>query len=187
MQGFAGARRVTAEGAPEITESLTYGIAGDLQRTRSVLGSAIETSLRESNWTERVGDTQVQLNAREAAWRRLDAERHPLAILAAWQQDRLHFRLLTTRTEGDREHVVLECVDANTERLRIELDRGSALLRVVETWALSPEGTATHTVDRWTDYRTVDGVRVPFRCSTQVDEGKGLRVSTWERVQPMLR
>lgn len=185
--GLAGARRIATEGAPDVDETFMWTAAGDLERSRTVLGSAIETRLRERTWTERVADKEVQLDVVEAAWRRLDAERHPLAILAAWQQGRLHFRLLTTRTAGDREHVVLEAVDAGMERLRIEIDAGSNLLRVVESWARSPEGTASHTVDQWSDYRTIDGIRVPFRCATKVDDGQSLRISTFGRVQPTLR
>lgn len=187
ISGFSSTRRISTEGAPDVDENLTWDQDGTFERTRTVLGSTVETRTRDRVTTERVGDKEVQLDVVESAWRRLDAERHPLALLAAWQQERLRFRLLTTRTVGDREHVVLEAVDAGMERLRIELDRDNGLLRAVESWARSPEGTASHTVDRWSDYRTVEGLRVPFRCATQVDDGKALRISTFTRLQPAQR
>ena len=99
----------------------------------------------------------------------------------------MKFRLLTTRVVGDREHVLLEAISGRFERLRMEIDQQSGLVRVVEAWTLSPEGTPTRAVDTWSDYRTVDGLRVPFRCSTQIDDGQSSRVSTFSRVQPQTK
>lgn len=187
VTGLGATRTIATEGAPDIEETFRWSLGGTLQRSRTVLGVAVETDLRASEWIESSGGKKVQLSPAEANWRLSEIERHPLALLANWQRSAMQFRMLTTREVGDREHVVLEAVATRFERLRIEVDRQSALVRVVEAWTLSPEGTPTRAVDTWSDYRTVDGLRVPFRCSTQIDDGQSKRVSTFSRVQPQVR
>ena len=113
-----------------------------------------------------------------------EIERHPLVLLASFTRNELRFRLLATQHIDDRDYMLLEAVTDRFERLRLQIDRESGLVRVVESWSTSPDGAPTRAVDTWSDYRTVDGVRVPFRRVTVVDDGQSRRVTDYSRVQP---
>ena len=185
--GYSADRTVETEGAPSLEESTTWTASGDLVRTRKVLGASIETRLQGSAWTEDAAGKRAQLTPQEAEWRRREAARHPIALLIAWNRGDLEFRRIATRKVGDRELETLEALGEKFERLRIDIDRESGLLRSVECWAQSPDGVATRTIETWTDYRTVDGIRAPFRCTTVVDDGQSQRVSTYLRFAPVAR
>lgn len=187
LDGFTTARRVATVDAPEIEETTTWKQGGDVLRVRKALGATLETTLAGSNWTETTNGKAVQLSPQEAAWRRAEAASHPLAIVLAWQRGDLQFRLLASRNVGDRVYEALEAIGDQFERLRIELDRESGLVRTVERWATTPEGAATRTVETWADYRTIDGIRAPFRCTTVVDDGQSERTSTYSKFAVLRR
>ena len=187
LEGFTATRRVATVDAPEIEETTTWKQSGDVLRVRKALGATVETTLAGSKWTETANGKAAQLSPQEAAWRRAEAASHPLAIVLAWQRGDLQFRLLTSRNVGDRVYETLEAIGDQFERLRIEIDRESALVRIVERWATTPEGSATRTVETWTDYRTIDGIRAPFRCTTVVDDGQSERTSVYSKVAPLRR
>ena len=147
----------------------------------------IVTDLQGKQWTETSGSETVELSPIEANWRLADVERHPLVLLGAHARGQLLFRLLATQRHDDRDFVLLEAVTDRFERLRLQIDRESGLVRIVEAWSTSPEGLPTRTVDTWSDYRTIDGVRAPFRRITVVDDGQSRRVADFERVQPTTR
>ncbi len=181
--GFESLKSIATKDAPTADEATSWRIGGNVRRTRKVLGATVETLLAGNEWTETVAGRSAQLSPQEAAWRRSEVARHPLALVLAWQRGDVQFRVLTTRRVGDRDYEALEAIDGGFERLRIEIDRESGLLRTVECWATTPDGNATRSVDTWNDYRTVEGVRVPFRCSTIVDDGQSERTTTFVRVQ----
>ncbi len=185
LLGYSADRRIDTEGAPPLEETATWTAAGDLTRTRKILGVVVETQMKGNAWTEAAAGKTSQLTPQEADWRLREAARHPLALLLAWQRGDLEFRRITTRTVGDRELETLEALGNRFERLRIDIDRESALIRSVECWATSPDGVATRSVDTWTDYRTVDGIRAPFRCTTVVDDGQSQRISVYSRIAPV--
>ena len=185
LDGFTATRRVVTVDAPEIEETTTWKRSGDMMRVRKALGATVETTLAGSKWTETANGKAAQLSPQEAAWRRAEAASHPLAIVLAWQRGDLQFRLLTSRNVGDRVYETLEAIGDQFERLRIELDRESALVRTVERWATTPEGSATRAVETWADYRTIDGIRAPFRCTTVVDDGQSERTSVYSKFAPL--
>lgn len=187
LAGYAADRRIETEGAPAIEETAAWTANGDVKRTRKVLGAVIETRLRGTEWTEDAAGKRAQLSPQEAEWRRREAARHPLALVIAWSRGDLSFRRVGTKKFGDRELETLEALGDRFERLRIDIDRESGLVRSVEHWATSPDGVATRSVDTWTDYRTVEGIRAPFRCTTVVDDGQSQRVSSYSRVLPTRR
>ena len=181
--GFESLKSIATKDAPTADEATSWRIGGNVRRTRKVLGATVETLLAGNEWTETVAGRSAQLSPQEAAWRRNEVARHPLALVLAWQRGDVQFRVVTTRRVGDRDYEALEAIDGGFERLRIEIDRESGLLRTVECWATTPDGNATRSVDTWNDYRSVEGVRVPFRCSTIVDDGQSERTTTFVRVQ----
>jgi hypothetical protein len=177
VTGFSASGTIRTEGAPTIEESIEWAPGGSLLRRRKVLGTTIETRISGNEWSEQVGSDKAKLNALEASWRLAESERHPVALLISHASGRLPFRLLSTRQQDDREYALLEAVTDRFERLRVEIDTESLLIRRVETWTMSPRGTPTYTVDFWSDYRAVDGLRVPFRRETFVDDGESKRVT----------
>jgi hypothetical protein len=185
LDGFTATRRVATVDAPEIEETTTWKRSGDLMRVRKTLGASVETTLAGSNWTETANGKAAQLSPQEAAWRRAEVASHPLAIVLAWQRNDLQFRLLASRNVGDRVYETLEALGDQFERLRIELDRESGLIRTVERWATTPDGSATRAVETWADYRTIEGIRAPFRCTTVVDDGQSERTSVYSKLAPM--
>ncbi|MGE3172264.1 MAG: insulinase family protein [Planctomycetota bacterium] len=183
--GLQASMTIRTTDAPDIEETVEWTRDGRLHRARKVLGATVETDIRAGEWTERSGDEQLQLTPVEASWRLSEVERHPLALLIAHARGDLQFRMLSSKQVGDREHVLLEAVTERFERLRAQIDRESGLIRVVEAWTMAPEGTPTRTVDTWSDYRAVEGVRAPFRRETVVDDGQSRRVATYTTVVPL--
>jgi len=177
LDGFTAESTRQTENAPVATEKLRWSRSGDVQRTRTVLDAEIVTVLAGTTWTEQSGDTKVTLSSREAALLRAESARHPLALLAACARGELQFRPVAQRTVGDRDLMILECVGTTFDRLRIHLDTMSHLVRVVELWETSPDGTIVRVQEAWSDYRTTAGLRAPFRCIAEQDDGSN-RVAT---------
>jgi hypothetical protein len=184
LAGYATAATVVTDGAPPLDEAIDYRRNGTLHRTRTVVSTTVETSIEGNQWSEQVGNQTIQLTPQEAGWRLAEAARHPLAILSAGARGALRFRVLATRMHEDREYAVLEAVGDRQGRLRIQIDSESGLLRTVETWTNSPDGNPTYIVDTWSDHRTVEGLRVPFRRETIVDDGQSRRVTTFSSFRP---
>jgi elongation factor P hydroxylase len=185
LAGFTTEATTTAEKAPEIDEIVHWSANGTAHRQRKVLGSVVDTDFTARAWTESSGSEKVQLSPSEARWQMCEIERHPLALLIAWAKGQLNFRLVATRVVDDRERIVLEATGQRFDRLRVELDRESALVRAVEAWTTSPQGTPSSLVDTWSDERSVDGgLRLPFRRVTVVDDGQSRRVTTYTKITP---
>ncbi len=186
FDGFEGKGRLQSEGAPPVEETASWRTNGSLRRVRDVLGKEIETKLLGNTWTESLGGDTTQLSAHDAAALRREYERHPLALLAAHTKNTLRFRPVAQRTVGDRDLMILQAEGDRFDRLRIHVDAGSHLIRVVEVWETLADGTTVHLQDAWSDYRTVDGLRVPFRRLTTQDEGQNRVELVWSRWQPVL-
>ena len=182
LQGFITESRTVAEQAPPVDETVRWNTDHTAHRERTVLGATIAADFAAQSWTESSGDTKVQLTPTEAHWQLSELERHPLALLYASACGTLKFRLLANRTIEGRDYVMLEAVGDREGRLRIALESQSALIRSVETWTTSPQGTPTCFVDTWSDHRPISGLRVPFRRVTVVDDGQSRRVTTFSKV-----
>jgi hypothetical protein len=184
--GFTAASALQTEQAPPLTETVTWSTNGTLQRQRSVLGSRIETAVANGTGTEQIGTTRLTLAPREVGLLLRDAQRHPIALLAAHARGELQFRPVAQRRIGDRELMVLEAIDDSRDRLRIHLDTTSHLIRIVEVWETMADGTVVHLADAWSDYRNAGGLRAPFRRVTEQDDGLNRVETTHSAWQPML-
>ncbi len=182
LKGFQTEARVEAEQAPPVDEVVQWSIDGSARRKRTVLGTVVETDLTDKAWVESSGDKKTQLTPMEARWQLSEIERHPLAILSAYARGALKFRLLADRTFEGRNYLVLEATGERFDRLRLSIDRQSCLIRTVETWTTSPQGTPTSFVDTWSDHRSVDGLRFPFRRVTVVDDSASRRVTNFSKI-----
>lgn len=177
FRGFDYEGRLQTESAPPAKDTVVWRVHGTVRRSREVLGARVDTVVLGDAQTESLGDTKQTLTPREAALVRREMERHPLALLAAHAQNRLHFHDVAQRTVGDRDLMVLQADGDREGRLRVHIDTTSHLIRAVEVWETLPDGTTVHLHDAWSDYRTVNGLRVPFRRVTTQDDGQN-RVET---------
>ncbi|MBL8726968.1 MAG: insulinase family protein [Planctomycetes bacterium] len=170
--GYRFEARLLSQQAPPAEDRVSWQVDGTLHRTRRLLGKEIETRLEDTTWVERLGDASQSLAANEAALLRREMERHPLALLAACDRGELTFQTVAQRSVGDRDYMILQAQGDRFDRLRIHLDTVSQLVRVVEVWETMPDGTVVHLQDNWSDYRTTDGLRAPFRRVTTQDDGQ---------------
>ncbi len=184
--GYQFEGRVQSQQAPPAIDKVTWQVAGSLRRTRSLLGKEIETRLEGNSWSEQLGDTKQSLTAREAALLLREMERQPLALLAACSSGKLTFHAIAQRNVGDRDYMVLEAASERFDRLRIHIDTISHLVRVVEVWETMPDGTTVHLQDNWSDYRTADGLRAPFRRVTTQDDGQNSVETLFTSWRPLL-
>ncbi len=186
LTGWESDGKLVNDRAPAMTETCRWRTDGTLARTREILGQKIRTSLEGNVWFEQAGEITQSLNSREAALLRRELQRHPLALLATHARGELPFRPVAQREAGDRHVMVLEAVGEAFDRLRIHVDTGSHLIRVVETWETLPDGTVVHLQDRWSDYRSTAGLRAPFHRLTTQDDGQNRVETVFTRWVPEL-
>jgi hypothetical protein len=186
LTGYRGEARLRGHQAPPATETVSWQIDGALHRIRQILGAEIETKLVGNVWTERLGQQQVTLTAGDVGVLRRELERHPLALLAACCRGTLAFQTVAQRHVGDRDYMVLQASTDRFDRLRIHIDTSSCLVRVVEVWETMPDGTTVHLRDAWSDYRSVGGLRAPFRRVTTQDDGQNSIETSFTSWQPLL-
>lgn len=172
LAGFDAEARLQADRSPAATETVAWRTAGTLQRRRTVLGSAVVTTIAAGKGSDEAGPQRVGLSGREVELLRREMERHPLLLLAAHARGELPFRPVAQRNVGDRDFMVLEAVTDRFDRLRIHVDTVSHLIRVVEAWETTSDGAVVHIQDHWSDYRDAAGLRVPFRRLTEQDDGQ---------------
>ncbi|MCC7063536.1 MAG: hypothetical protein IT456_12080 [Planctomycetes bacterium] len=175
--GFDSEASLRANQSPAATEILRWDTAGELQRTRELLGTRIETSARKDKGTEQAGGKTVELKPGEVAALHREMRRHPIALLAAHARGELQVRPIAQRNVGDRDLMILEAVGEPFDRLRIHVDTISHLIRVVEAWETTTDGAIVHLQEAWSDYRTAKGLRAPFRRLTTQDDGQN-RIET---------
>jgi hypothetical protein len=187
LDGWRAEANVVHGQAPPMREKTTSSRNGDLQRTRTVLGQDVVTTLAGASWSESVDGTVLTLDAREVAVLRRDQQRHPLALLAAGARGELSFRTVAQRDAGDRRVVVLEVLGGGFDRLRVHVDVQSHLVRVVESWETLPDGAVVHLHETWQDYRAAGVMRAPFRRVLSQDDGQNRVETVFTAWTPMLR
>lgn len=181
--GFTYTGALTASEAPEVTERIEWRTDGALGRRRELLGSTVETALTGSAGVEQVGPQKLVLQPNEAAILQREMARHPLALLAAAARRELRFRPIAQRNVGDRDLMMLEAISDRFDRLRIHVDMLSSLIRQVDVWETLADGSLVHIEDAWSDYRSVGGVRAPFRRLTTQNDGQNrtqLELTDWQ-------
>lgn len=187
LVGWRAEANVVHEQAPAMTETVEWSAAGTLKRTRSLLGQKVETVVAATKWSESSAGITRSLDAREVAVLRREMQRHPLSLLAAHARGELTFRTIAQRDAGDRTVVVLEALGDHFDRLRVQVDTQSHLVRVVETWETLADGTILHVHEAWQDYRAVGALRAPFRRLTTHDDGQNRIETVFTSWAPVLR
>lgn len=187
LTGSDASLRVQQDGITLLVETVEWHFDGRLSRTRDAFGQRIVTTLGKDRWSERLGADERVLTSQDAAALRAEPLRHPLALLAAHARGELAFRVVSQRTVGDRDHLVLEALGDTGPRLRLHLDAESGLPRTVEAWQTGADGAVVHLQEAWSDYRRVDGLRAPFRRLTTQDDGQNRLEATYDRWVPKLQ
>jgi hypothetical protein len=74
---------------------------------------------------------------------------------------------------------ILELIDPTRERLRVQVDAQSGLIRQVETREVSPGIGRVQVVEKLSDYRAHKGLRSPFHMLTIVGSAPEPIVTDW--------
>ncbi|MCA8966644.1 MAG: hypothetical protein KDC48_17320 [Planctomycetes bacterium] len=179
------ARRVG--GVAATSETLEYRAPDQLSRRREILGSTIATDLTAKGASEALEATRVSLDSVETRRILREQARHPISLLAAYARGEIQFRPIAQRDIGGREVLVLEALGGGFERLRIHVDATSRLVRVVEVWETLESGLRAHVQESWSDYRSAGGLRAPFRCVTEIDDGSSRTETVYSSWEPLSR
>ncbi len=174
-------------GVAATSETLEWRAPDQLSRQRQVLGSTIATDLTAKGASEKLDETRVSLDSVESTRILREQARHPINLLAAHARGELQFRPIAQRDIGGREVLVLEAVGAGFERLRVHIDATSRLVRVVEVWETLESGLRAHVQESWSDYRSAGGLRAPFRCVTEIDDGSSRTETVYSSWEPLFR
>jgi hypothetical protein len=177
VDGFESEASMHATESPTATERISWTFAGNLQRTREILGGKIETLVNNGRGTERAGSETIELKPGDLEALQREMLRHPISLLAAHARGELQFRPIAQRNVGDRDLMILEAVGDRFDRLRVHVDTISHLIRVVESWETTADGAIVHLQEAWSDYRSSKGLRTPFRRITTQDDGQN-RIET---------
>jgi hypothetical protein len=183
--GCSGKAQLRAAEAPVVSQEFEWHRDGRLQQQRVVLDTAIITDIGLTGGKEGVGDQREELSPSACAARTRAFARHPLALLAAYARGELRFQWIATRRGSDRTMLVVEAVSPDYERLRLSIDEDSSLIRTVETWETTPEGTPVYVQESYSDYRSVSGLRAPFRRVTDLDDGSRRTETVWSSFTPL--
>ena len=174
LGGFAAKATVTSEQGLVSEDAVEWSPDGALRRTRTVLGQTVATALAAGGGraVETMDGAEKTLSPRQATLLRREWLRHPQMLLAAHQHGERRFRPIAQRKAGDREFYIVEDVGDEFDRLRVHIDTESRLIRVVESWEQLEDQTLVHIREEWSDYRPVDGLRVPHRRRTTWNDGQ---------------
>lgn len=185
MVGYEMRSQRSAVNAPDVRESVLWRKDGTIVRKRTAMGTEVVTEVTKEQAVERVGDNATELPAIEALACRRQAARHPVALLAAAASGLLELRTAATRNDNGRRIVVLEATGTAFDRLRMHVDATSGLPLVVESWDTDPNGSPTFLREEWSDWRQCGGIRVPFHCVTDIDDGAIVFRSDTVQWQPL--
>ena len=171
MVGYESRALRSAVNAPDVRETLLWRKDGTVVRKRTAMGTEVVTELTGDKAVERAGENATELPAVEAVACRRHAARHPVALLAAAASGMLELRTAATRNDDGRRIVVFEASGTAFDRLRLHVDASSGLPLVVESWESDPNGNPMFLREEWSDWRQCGGIRVPFHCVTDIDDG----------------
>ncbi len=184
LQGYRGAARLRTDSG-EASMEIDWHQPDRLTRKTTVLRGTVIATLDGGKASETEGDQTRPLNPAQAAFLRREAARHPTLLLAAALRGELRFAFVAVRRVQDRDVAILEAVGGGFDRLRLQIDQESHLVRAVECWEATPDGLPRHLLESWSDYRRAGGLRLPFRMERIVDDGVSRVEATWTVCEPV--
>lgn len=183
LTGYSAVSSSTPDAGPRLTERI-WVAADRLRRERQVLATTVETVIGPSESYEISGGQRRELSDLERRRILRGAHSHPIPLLAGSARGELAFRYVSRRQVADRDMVVLEAVDPAFGRLRIHLESHSGLVRLIESWQGASSTGPSYARETYSDYRLIDGLRVPFHRITEVDNGAHRYETEWRDFQP---
>jgi predicted Zn-dependent peptidase len=184
VRGFRAEARRRMKPGVEMTEKTWYRMPDRMRRVAKVFRTEIETVVSGDRGSERSGRDTVRLTAGDAMNMWLEPARHPLTLLAEYTRGRAQYQLVGVRQIAGREMAILERLGANQLRLRLAIDAGSGLPRVVESWERRSGVGLVEIHESYDDYRTVDGLRIPFHRQAVLNDAKPIIETLWEVFVP---
>jgi hypothetical protein len=182
ITGYAATSSTTPEVGPRL-EDHVWVTTDRMRRVRAVMATTIETIVTPEESYELSDRERRGLSDLERQTVLVEAHNYPLMLLAAHARGELGFRLVSIRSVGDRTMVILEAVDSRFQRLRMHMDRGSGLVRQVETWQEDATNGAIYARATYSDYRSAGGLRVPFHRRTETND-EVHRQTRWREFKP---
>lgn len=184
LQGFCAKARRWIESGPQMTEETWYRMPDRVRRVAKVLSTEIETIVHGDQGTERSGIQEKRLSPGDSmnAW--LEPARHPLTLLAEYARGNARYHLVGVRRIAGRDLAILERVGASQLRLRLLIDAGSGLPRVVDSWERRSGVGLVEVRERYQDYRAVDGIRIPHHRETVLNDTEPVIETLWETFVP---
>lgn len=184
LQGFRAKARRRARTGLETTEKTWYRMPDHVRRITKVLQTEIETVVHKDQGIERCGGSEKRLTPGEAMNMWLELARHPLTLLAEHTRGKARYHLVGVRRIAGRDIAILERVGADQLRLRLLLDSESGLPRVVESWEQRSGIGLVEVRERYEDYRTVGGLRVPHYRQAALNDSGPVIETLWESFVP---
>jgi predicted Zn-dependent peptidase len=184
VTGFRAEARRRMKPGVEMTEKTWYRMPDRMRRVAKVFHTELETVVSGDRGSERSGRDTVRLTAGDAMNMWLEPARHPLTLLAEYARGRAQYQLVGVRQIAGREMAILERLGANQLRLRLAIDAGSGLPRVVESWERRSGVGLVEVRESYDDYRTVDGLRIPFHRQAVLNDAKPVIKTLWEVFVP---
>ncbi len=182
VHGFHASGVIRSGRAPAVREQIWFRDDGSLRMVRRVLATTIETVVTPDRAVETAGGEKRPLGLEEVRPLLDEARRWPLMLLAEFARGDAEYRLVSIRPVGDRQMAVLERVADTPDRVRIEVDTGSGLIRAVVAGEKRDTGRV-FLREEYRDYRTIDGgVRVPFYRASFVDGGVLGLATEWDAI-----
>jgi len=168
----------------EMTEKTWYRIPDRMRRVVKVLHTEIETVVKGDQGTERSGRSETRLTPGDSMNMWLEPARHPLTLLAEYTRGKARYHLVRVQQIAGRDIAILERIGADQMRLRLLIDAGSGLPRIVESWERRSGIGLVEVRESYDDYRTVGGLRIPHHRQTVLNETAPVIETLWETFVP---
>lgn len=143
--------------------------AGDRKRTRTVLGSTVETTRSSKETVERLNRTRRVLGTAEREYFDLEALSNPGALFALVAQKSIQLELEGRLDRVERPLLFYIWRSPNTKPLRVGIDAENGLPRRIDTWAWRPNAVPQRITWTFHDYRVAGGLRLPHLAQKYVE------------------
>jgi hypothetical protein len=186
-EGLAATITKKVGGETASTETVVWRAPDRLRRSRTLVDQLIRTEIVGNEAKETLGNETRSLDSAETKRVLAEFRRHPLTLLAEHAAGRLEFKPIARRDIDGREVMILEAVGGGFERLRIQVEEASRLIRVVESWETLESGLRGYLEETWSDYRSAEGLRMPHHVRRVVDEGSAVVDAAYTDCKPLLK
>lgn len=161
-------------------ERTLFKLPNKLRRVTKVLDTELETVVEGDRGFEIAGADQQRLAPGQAQRLWTEAARHPLVLLAQVARGETRYQLVAMRKIKGRQLALLERIAPKQLRLRMLVDAGSGLPRMVESWERRPGIGLVEITEIYDDYRNVAGLRVPHRRQTLINDVGPIVETLWK-------